>query len=288
MLRSLAITSSLAATVAASACGGGKEAPQGPSAPALDVRVAAVESRQINDVFEAGGVVAAQTTATVAARIMAPVREVRVQPGDRVRSGQVLVVLDDRDLSAGARQATTARDAASEGASAASAALEGARAQLALAKASHDRIVKLRERNSATAQEFDQAVAALRGAEAHLAAAEAQVGGLPFKLGDQGYQVDRGAGTGRAGDEIDAAASQPGGSQDLLRHADLAQGIGGERDADGAADAVQQQGADADGRADAAGEIGAGLGHAQVQGVREAAVGQAVGLHRLADVVRLE
>lgn len=175
MFRTLAITSSLAAAVAASACGGGKEAPQGPAAPALDVRVAAVESRQINDVFEAGGVVAAQTTATVAARIMAPVREVRVQPGDRVRAGQVLVVLDDRDLSAGARQATTARDAAGEGASAAGAALEGARAQLALARASHDRIVKLRERNSATAHEFDQAVAALRGAEAQLSAAEAQV-----------------------------------------------------------------------------------------------------------------
>ncbi len=175
ILRSFAVTASLASAALTAACGGSREAQPATAAPPLDVRVAPVERRQINDVFEAGGTVAAQTTATVAARIMAPVREVRVQPGDRVRAGQVLVVLDDRDLSAGARQASTAREAANEGANAAAAALEGARAHLALAKASHDRVAGLRARNSATAQEFDQAVAALRGAEAQVTAAEAQV-----------------------------------------------------------------------------------------------------------------
>lgn len=175
MLRPFAITTSLVAAVLASACGGGDKAPERTAAPAVEVRVAPVEQRQIHDVFEAGGTVAARTTATVASRLMAPVREVRVQPGDRVRAGQVLVVLDDRDLSAGARQASTAREAADEGANAAAAGLEGARAQLTLARASHERIAGLRERNSATAQELDQAVAALRGAGARLAAAEAQV-----------------------------------------------------------------------------------------------------------------
>lgn len=161
--------------LAAAGCGGGHDRPAAEGAPPLDVRTAAVEARRVNEVFEAGGIVQAQTTATLAARIMAPVREVRVQPGDKVRRGQVLVVLDDRDLSAGARQARTARDAANEGAGAAEAEIEGARAQLALAKASHDRIASLRSRNSATPHEMDEAVAALRGAEARVASAEARL-----------------------------------------------------------------------------------------------------------------
>jgi RND family efflux transporter MFP subunit len=127
------------------------------------------------DVFETGGVVQAQTTATLASRIMAPVREVRVRPGDRVARGQVLVVLDDRDLAAAARQASTAREAADEGTLAARAELEGAKAGLALAKASHARIASLHARNSATAHELDEATAALRGAESRLASAEARV-----------------------------------------------------------------------------------------------------------------
>jgi multidrug resistance efflux pump len=133
------------------------------------------ESRHISDTFEAGGTVQAQTTATLSSRIMATVKEVRVRPGDRVKGGQVLLVLDDRDLSAGARQAKTAGAAADEGVTAARAEIEGARATLALATASHDRIASLKSRNSATAQEYDQAVAALRGAQARLAAAEAHL-----------------------------------------------------------------------------------------------------------------
>ena len=45
----------------------------------------------IADTFEAGGVVQARTTATIMARILAPVREIRAVPGDRVRAGQVLI-----------------------------------------------------------------------------------------------------------------------------------------------------------------------------------------------------
>jgi multidrug resistance efflux pump len=56
--------------------------------------------------------VQARTTATLTARILAPVREVRVAPGDRVRAGQVLLVLDGADLGAHARSARAAASAA--------------------------------------------------------------------------------------------------------------------------------------------------------------------------------
>jgi RND family efflux transporter MFP subunit len=163
-------------SASAAACGGGSHAPsQAPAGDPMEARAVSVQVRQVADVFEAGGVVQAQTSATLASRIMAPVREVLVRPGDRVRRGQALVLLDDRDLSAAARQAFTAREAADEGSAAATAELEGASASLALAKASHSRISSLHARSSATAHELDEATAALRGAEARLASAEARV-----------------------------------------------------------------------------------------------------------------
>ena len=87
--------------------------------------------------------VQARTTATMTARILAPVREVRVAPGDRVREGQTLIVLDGDDLAAGARGARSAALAAGQGATAAAAEQQAAEAGLALARASHDRIAGL-------------------------------------------------------------------------------------------------------------------------------------------------
>src|SRR5687767_6245884 len=87
------------------ACSGGaKTAPEN-SADATPVDTAIVAVAEVADTFEAGGIVQARTTATVMARILAPVREVRAVPGDRVRAGQVLIVLDGRDLAAQARRA---------------------------------------------------------------------------------------------------------------------------------------------------------------------------------------
>jgi multidrug efflux pump subunit AcrA (membrane-fusion protein) len=78
------------------------------AAAPIPVTVVNVAMADIADTFEAGGVVQARTTATIMARILAPVREVRAAPGDRVRAGQILVVLDDRDLAARARSASAA------------------------------------------------------------------------------------------------------------------------------------------------------------------------------------
>ena len=124
--------------------------------------------------IDSGGVVQARTTATITARILAPVREVRVSPGDQVRQGQTLIVLDGDDLAAGARAARSAALAAEQGSKAAAAELLAAEAGLALARASHDRIAGLQARRSATAQELDDATATLRSAEARVAGASAR------------------------------------------------------------------------------------------------------------------
>lgn len=156
------------------ACGSKHEA--GPAQrPARDVTLATATTVSRQAVLEAGGVVQARTTATLVARIMASVREVRVQPGDRVRAGQVLVVLDDRDLSANARMAHSSATAADQGLSAATSEGKAAGAALVLARATHERVSSLYAKKSATSQEMDEATATLRAAEARKASADARV-----------------------------------------------------------------------------------------------------------------
>lgn len=149
------------------------KAPADAAAP-IAVTVAPVTMAEIAEAIDAGGVVQARTTATMTARILAPVREVRVSPGDRVRSGQVLIVLDGRDLSAGARGARAAALAAGQGSTAAAAERQSAEAGLVLARATHARIAGLHAKRSATAQELDDATASLRAAEARAAGAAAR------------------------------------------------------------------------------------------------------------------
>jgi RND family efflux transporter MFP subunit len=132
----------------------------------IAVSVATVAMADVADTFEAGGVVQARTTATITARILAPVREVRAAPGDRVRAGQVLIVLDGSDLAAHARSARAAALAADQGVTAAASEQQAADAALALARATHERIAGLHAKRSATAQELDDATGALRAAEA--------------------------------------------------------------------------------------------------------------------------
>ena len=144
------------------------------TAPPIPVTVVRVAMADIADTFEAGGVVQARTTATIMARIQAPVREVRVAPGDRVRAGQVLIVLDGRDLAAHARSARAAALAADQGVTAAASEQQGADAALALARTSHARIAGLYAKRSATLQELDDAMGALRSAEARAAGTAAR------------------------------------------------------------------------------------------------------------------
>jgi RND family efflux transporter MFP subunit len=124
--------------------------------------------------IHAGGVVQARTTATITSRVQAPVRDVLVAPGDPIRKGQTLVLLDGADLDAAARAARSAVAAAEQGSKAAAAELEAAEAGLVLARSTHDRIAGLHARRSATAQELDDATAALRSADARVAGAAAR------------------------------------------------------------------------------------------------------------------
>jgi RND family efflux transporter MFP subunit len=153
-----------------------KATPADEGAP-VSVTVATLSIADLASTFEAGGVVQAQTTATITARILAPVREIRVAPGSRVRAGQVLVVLDGSDLAARARGAHAGALAADQGASAAASEQHATDAALTLARATYKRISGLHAKRSATAQELDDATGALWAAEARAAGAAARARG---------------------------------------------------------------------------------------------------------------
>ena len=155
-------------------CSGVAETGAGQPAAAMPVGTATLAVHEIADTFEAGGVVQARMTATLMARIDAPIREVRAVPGDRVRAGQVLIVLDGRDLAAQARRAKAQGASADQDVLAAGAERQAAEAALTLARATHARIAGLASKRSATPQELDDATGALRAAEARAAAAHAR------------------------------------------------------------------------------------------------------------------
>jgi RND family efflux transporter MFP subunit len=169
-LRSLAL---MAAAVAASSCGSSSEPPAA-GRDALPVQVTRIETGPLARTFEAGGTVRALTVAPLSSRIVSPILEVHVQPGARVRRGQPLVTLDARQLEATAATAGSSLQASMRSADALEAEERAAQAALALAKTSHARIASLRERNSATAGELDEAVAALRAAKARVEASAAR------------------------------------------------------------------------------------------------------------------
>jgi RND family efflux transporter MFP subunit len=145
------------------------------AADPIDVTIAQVAMADVVGAIDAGGVVQARTTAALTARILAPVREVRAAPGDQVRKGQTLIVLDGDDLAAAARAARSAAAGAEQGVKAAAAELEAAEAGLALARLSYTRIAGLQAAGLVTAQELDDATATVRGADARVAGASARV-----------------------------------------------------------------------------------------------------------------
>lgn len=163
----------LLGSLGAAGCGKAPESTPDTSAP-VSVSTAEASVAEWPAHFDAGGVLRARTTATIASRLMAPVSAVRVRPGDRVRQGQVLVELDAASLTANAARATAAVTAAAQTIAAAGADIEGAEAGLSLAKATQARIATLKANRAATAQELDEANAALSAAESRLKAARAR------------------------------------------------------------------------------------------------------------------
>lgn len=113
-----------------------------------------VELRVGEGVEWASGAVESARRTAVASRILARIEEVRVRAGSEVKEGDVLVVLDARDLEARVREVREA--------------LRGARARLQLARAEKGRVDKLIAEGVATQARLDQATSELRVASSEV------------------------------------------------------------------------------------------------------------------------
>jgi len=197
----------LASLVFLAGCGS-EPARKTASAPAAPIRVetVAVSETDLPSTYEATGTVRARTTATISSKLMAYAREVRAQIGDRVREGQVLVVLDARDLESNVSRSEAGREEVKGAIPEAESGIAAARSQQELAQLTFNRMQDLLNKRSITNQEFDEASARLKAAQAALDMARAKRTQLDAKMGQIDQEV-RAAGIQRSYSEIVAPFS---------------------------------------------------------------------------------
>ena len=87
---------------------------------------------------------------------MGYIRQVNARAGDWVRRGEILIVLDSRELEAGLRQAEAGRDEARSGLPESDRAIASAKANLELSEITFRRMQELFEKKSISNQEFDE------------------------------------------------------------------------------------------------------------------------------------
>jgi RND family efflux transporter MFP subunit len=121
---------------------------------------------------EAAGTIQARTAGTISAKLMGAVLEVHVKEGDRVNTGDLLVSIDTRQVSAQLEQAKAAVSEARQAAAAAEAAREAAQANADLAGATFERYEKLLTDDSVSQQEYDEVATRNRQAQSSLTQAD--------------------------------------------------------------------------------------------------------------------
>jgi RND family efflux transporter MFP subunit len=102
----------------------------------------------------------------LSSKLMAYVKQVAVQVGDRVQEGQLLVTLDSQDLDTNVHRAEAAEAEVLSSIPEADNGVAGAKANLDLAQSTFKRMEELASKKSISPQEFDEASARLKSAQA--------------------------------------------------------------------------------------------------------------------------
>jgi RND family efflux transporter MFP subunit len=133
-----------------------------------NVQVVVAQKTMVPDWLEAVGTVRAAQTSQLASQIMGNIVAVQAREGERVDTGQVLVVIDDAQLRAAVEQAMAAELAAQKDVSA-------AESELGLAQTTLKRYQQLYEKKSVSPQEFDEIKTREQSAEARRDMARAEL-----------------------------------------------------------------------------------------------------------------
>lgn len=162
------------------------------------VQVERIALSPVEDYYEATGTVRSKTTTQISSRIIGVVTALRAREGDRVRAGQSLIEIDNRDAqtqlqkaNAGLREAQEALVEVEQSINAAQSAKAAAEANKRLAAATLARYQTLLERRSVSPQEFDEVKAKHQVAEAEADRAEKVLQMLAAKKSQTAARVDQ-------------------------------------------------------------------------------------------------
>lgn len=133
--------------------------------------------KKIAEWYEAVGTIRPRTESRISAQVTAQIVDVRVRPGDRVKKEQVMVILDNRQLSSRLDQAKQGLKAAEAGENQARQAVFAAEAGYRQSKAEYERIQKVYRSQAATKQALDKAESIYQKAKAGLEQAREALSG---------------------------------------------------------------------------------------------------------------
>jgi len=131
---------------------------------------ATVEQRQVDDILTWPGTVRSKSVAMIAPKLTARILAVNARAGDKVKQGDVLVRLDERDIQAQIN--------------AAQAAVASVQAEAIRANADAERIKSLYQKEAATRAQFDAVVAQEKAAQAAVRQAASGVNEIKARLDD--------------------------------------------------------------------------------------------------------
>jgi multidrug efflux pump subunit AcrA (membrane-fusion protein) len=157
-----------------SACSSNEKRPAQPGPLITGVQTETVHLEPTPQLYQAVGSIRSASTAILAAQVAGTVIEIRVQPGDHVKRGQLLAALDDRSAQAQVQGAEAGVNEAVQGEAEVDQALKAATADRQFAEATFNRYKALLAKNSLSRQEFDGAEARYQSALANERAVEAK------------------------------------------------------------------------------------------------------------------
>ena len=158
--------------------------------PALSVRVQKTQSDVHPVIYEAVGTVRARLSATVSSKVMGVIQSIPVKEGDAVKQGDLLVVVDDRQMAAQLNQAQAALAEASKAESGAVSAREAAEAGARRAQLAYDRNRRMLEGQAITQETFETVEAQHKQARAALEQAKAMVEAARYRVNQARAAVD--------------------------------------------------------------------------------------------------
>ena len=138
----------------------------------------AVSTAQMTEqpiIYEAVGTVQAGIKSNLSSKLLGTIEAIHVREGDRVKQGDTLVLIDQRQVDAGLRKAEAGLSEAKKGLSAAISQRDAVRASAKLALSTYERYLNLKRDDSVSVQEFDEVEARYRQADAAVGQAEAMV-----------------------------------------------------------------------------------------------------------------